>query len=147
MPASLSVALTVDVAAVVVGTADALGADGCAAGLAAAGGHAEPYGPAGTFGCSTSYRGRWKSSTRARLFACASRTDNGCNPKRHSIIFNTDVWSNSVCGTCPCCDQGEITRHGTRNPRRPSVYPSACSWGVTVPLGGGTWSKNPPHSS
>ena len=39
---------------------------------------------------------RWgwaKSSVSARLFASLSRSVNGASPKRHSIIFNTDVWS------------------------------------------------------
>src|SRR3954469_12348875 len=116
-------------------------------GFASDDGHGAPNGPGGTAYCGARGVRRVKSSTSARLFAVASRTVNGSRPHRHSIKRSTDVWSNTGSATNPRLAIGEISRHGTRNPRKPSASPAAALAGGIGAGGGGTCSKNPPHSS
>src|SRR5450759_297250 len=85
--------------------------------------------------------GSEKSRASARLFAEASRTESGVRFQRHSIIRRIDAWSNVRLATPPLRVHGETRRHGTRKPR--SAYAGSTS-GASE---GGTWSKNPPHSS
>src|SRR5450759_5708195 len=85
--------------------------------------------------------GSEKSRASARLLAVASRTESGARFQRHSIIRRIDVWSNVRLATPPRRDHGDTRRHGTRKPR--SAYVGSTS-GASE---GGTWSKNPPHSS
>src|SRR5438477_183496 len=75
-----------------------------------------------------------------------SRTLSASRLQRHSISRNSDACSYSVCDVRPRRANGDTSSAGVRNPRRPSL-PAARSASGSGPAVGGTWSKNPPHSS
>src|SRR5579862_7090169 len=82
----------------------------------------------------------------------ASLAVRGGRFQRHWISLSTDVWSKTVLFTRGKIGdpmlKGDAITVGTRRPSRarPSTRSASAEFGA-ITLGGGTWSKKPPHSS